>query len=152
MGNGITHDNTSPRGGLCTGYDSAWGVSRRDFLGRVGMGFGGIALANLMQPEASRAAPGLLTELHFPPRAKRVIFLFQSGAPSQIDLFDHKPLLNEKHGTQLPAEVRGGQRLTGMSANQSSLPLAGSPFAFSQHGESGAWMSEILPHTADLAD
>jgi hypothetical protein len=81
-----------------------------------------------------------------------VIFLFQAGAPSQMDLFDHKPVLNEKHGQQLPDEVRQGQRLTGMSGNQSSLPMVGSPFKFAQHGESGAWISELLPHTAKIAD
>jgi hypothetical protein len=86
------------------------------------------------------------------PKAKRVIYLFQSGGPSQMDLLDYKPLLNEKHGEQLPAEVRGEQRLTGMSGNQSSLPLAGSPFKFSQHGQSGHWMSDLLPHTAKIAD
>jgi hypothetical protein len=137
---------------VCTGYDAPSGVSRRQFLNRFGMGLGGIALADMLRPEMARATPGVLSELHHPPRAKRVIFLFQSGAPSQIDLFDHKPLLNEKHGTQLPDEIRGSQRLTGMSANQSSLPLAGSPFSFAQHGESGTWMSEILPHTATIAD
>jgi hypothetical protein len=89
---------------------------------------------------------------HFAARAKRVIFLFQSGAPSQMDLFDYKPLLNEMHGQELPAEVRGEQRLTGMSGNQSSLPLVGSPFEFSQHGASGAWFSELLPKTAGIAD
>jgi hypothetical protein len=136
----------------CMGCDSPLGVSRRQFLDRFGLGLGGIALAGMLQPEWAHATPGVLTELHHTPRAKRVIFLFQSGAPSQIELFDHKPLLNEKHGTQLPDEIRGGQRLTGMSANQSSLPLAGSPFSFAQHGESGTWMSEILPHTAKIAD
>lgn len=90
--------------------------------------------------------------LHFPAKAKRVIWLFQSGAPSQMDLYDYKPLLNEKHGEELPDEVRGNQRLTGMSGNQSSLPLAGSPFKFSQHGDSGQWLSDQLPHTAEIAD
>ncbi|MEM1062209.1 MAG: DUF1501 domain-containing protein, partial [Planctomycetota bacterium] len=84
--------------------------------------------------------------------AKRVIFLFQSGAPSQMDLFDHKPLLNKLHGEELPASVRMGQRLTGMSANQSSLPMVGSPFKFERRGDSGTWVSELLPHTAAVAD
>ncbi len=106
-----------------------------------------------MLRNCSRAAmTGVLSALHHAPKAKRVIFLFQSGAPSQLDLFDHKPLLNEKHGTELPDEVRQGQRLTSMSGNQSSLPLVGSPFKFSQHGESGTWLSELLPHTASIAD
>lgn len=90
--------------------------------------------------------------LHHPAKAKRVIFLFQSGGPSQIDLWDHKPHLNKVQGEQLPESIRKGQRLTGMSGNQSSFPLAGSPFKFEQHGESGQWMSELLPHTAGIAD
>jgi len=100
----------------------------------------------------SSAAEGMLTDLHHTPKAKRVIFLFQAGGPSQLDLFDYKPLLNEKHGEQLPASVRGEQRLTGMSGNQSSIPLVGSPFKFGQHGQSGTWMSELLPHTAKVVD
>jgi hypothetical protein len=138
--------------------------SRRSFLNRFGLGFGTLALADLMVDRgaisggdahaATAGAPtsGVLAGPHFAPKAKRVIYLFQSGAPSQMDLFDHKPLLNEKHGTELPESVRGGQRLTAMSGNQSSLPLAGSPFKFSQHGESGAWLSELLPHTAKVVD
>ena len=117
------------------------------------MGLGGVALADMMTPAASAAAGGTLGgKPHFAPKAKRVIYLFQSGGPAQHDLFDYKPLLNEKHGQQLPEEVRRGQRLTGMSGNQSSLPLAGSPFKFAQHGESGQWMSDLLPHTAKIAD
>jgi hypothetical protein len=115
------------------------------------MGLGSLALADLLTPERAMAA-GTLSAHHHAPKAKRVIYLFQSGAPSQVDMLDYKPLLNKLHGTQLPEEVRGGQRLTGMSGNQSSLPLVGSPYKFSQHGESGAWMSELLPHTAKIAD
>ena len=81
-----------------------------------------------------------------------MIYLFQSGGPAQQDLFDYKPLLNKLHGQSLPESVRGGQRLTGMSANQSQLPLAGSLFKFQQHGRSGAWVSELLPHTAKIVD
>jgi hypothetical protein len=88
----------------------------------------------------------------FPARAKRIIYLFQSGAPSQLDLFDYKPLLNEKHGTELPQSVRMMQRLTAMSGNQASLPLVGSPFKFRQYGEHGAWLSDLLPQTAAIAD
>jgi uncharacterized protein (DUF1501 family) len=135
----------------CTGFESPLGMGRRGFLNSFGAGLGGVALAKLMASEQSRAS-GVLGGAHAAPKAKRVIYLFQSGGPSQMDLFDYKPLLNEKHGEQLPAEVRGGQRLTGMSGNQSSLPLAGSPFQFSQHGESGHWMSDLLPHTAKIAD
>lgn len=85
-------------------------------------------------------------------KAKRIIYLFQAGGPAQQDLFDYKPMLNEKHGQPLPDSVRRGQRLTAMSVNQSVIPLAGSPFKFAQHGESGAWMSEILPNLAGVAD
>ncbi len=133
-------------------------LSRRELLTQSGLGFGALALGQILARETNaaelnRAAmTGTLSALHHAPKAKRVIFLFQSGAPSQLDLFDHKPLLNEKHGTELPEEVRQGQRLTSMSGNQSSLPLVGSPFKFGQHGESGTWLSELLPHTASIAD
>jgi hypothetical protein len=93
--------------------------------------------------------PSRLT--HFAPKAKRVIYLFMSGGPSQLDLFDHKPELSKRHGEQLPDSVRGGQRLTGMSGNQSSIPMVGSPFKFSQHGPAGTWISELLPNTAEVA-
>jgi len=127
------------------------GHNRRQFLNCFGMGLGSLALSELMTPEQARAG-GALAAPHIAPKAKRVIYLFQSGAPSQIDLLDHKPLLNKLHGTQLPDEVRDGQRLTGMSGNQSSFPLVGSPYKFQQHGQSGAWFSELLPHTAKIAD
>ncbi len=131
--------------------------SRRRFLGQFGMGLGGVALAELLAPMAAAqtagpSVPGALGRLHFAPKAKRVIYLFMSGGPSQLDLFDYKPLLNQRHGEQLPDSVRGAQRLTGMSGNQSSIPLVGSPFKFAQHGRSGAWISELLPHTARVAD
>src|SRR5690606_8767291 len=121
----------------CNSHDQLLGLSRRGFLERFGMGFGGLALAALAGRRELRGA-GALEGVHHPARAKRVIWLFQSGGPSQLDLFDHKPLLNRLHGTELPAEVRMGQRLTGMTGNQSSLPLVGSPFVFRRHGESGA--------------
>lgn len=127
-------------------------LPRRQFFQQFGMGFGGLALADLTLRDSASAAVQPFGGLHFPAKAKRVIYLFQSGAPSQIDLFDRKPLLNEQHGRELPEEVRRGQRLTAMSGNQSSLPLAGSPFAFAQHGESGSWLSELLPHTAGVVD
>ncbi|MFM7208039.1 MAG: DUF1501 domain-containing protein [Planctomycetaceae bacterium] len=137
--------------------------TRRDWLRAFGLGCGGLALTDLLAREsaagpAAAATPpagsrgGVLDGFHVPPRVKRVIYLFQSGGPSQLDLFDHKPLLAERDGEQLPDDVRGGQRLTGMSGNQSSIPLAASPFAFARHGESGAWVSELLPHTAAIAD
>ncbi|MEM6469060.1 MAG: DUF1501 domain-containing protein [Planctomycetota bacterium] len=135
-------------------------MSRRQILSRFGQGLGTIALASLLNRESANAAeasrfqrqPHLPAGTHFAPKAKRVIFLFQSGAPSQIESFDYKPTLNEMHGRELPDSVRRGQRLTGMSGNQSSLPLVGSPFKFDQHGDSGAWISDRLPHTASVAD
>ena len=127
------------------GHQPTLGMDRRNFLQRFGGGLGGLALANLLHAEA-----GL--PLHHPAKAKRVIYLFQSGGPSQIDLFDHKPRLKEETGKELPDSVRKGQRLTGMSGNQASLPLVGSPFQFSQHGQSGQWISELLPNTAKVAD
>src|SRR5882757_9867198 len=132
-----------------------WFLPRREWLNRMGMGLGGIALADLLNTSVQAApAPdlGVLGRPHFAPKAKRVIYLFMSGGPSQLDLYDYKPLLNQRNGEQLPDSVRGSQRLTGMSGNQSSIPLVGSPFKFTQHGNSGAWFSELLPHTATIAD
>ncbi len=149
----MTPNETAGTNERCTGFDPVVGMSRRRFLNRFGISLGGMALADLLNPAITRAGTGgVLENLHHPPRAKRVIFLFQAGAPSQMDLFDYKPLLNEKHGTELPDSVRRGQRLTGMSGSQSSLPLVGSPFPFRQHGQSGAWLSDLLPHTAQVAD
>ena len=128
-------------------------MTRRDLLTRVGMGFGGIALSELLRSTGTaRAAGGALSATHHPPTAKRVIYLFQSGGPSQLETFDYKPILNERQGEPLPDSVRQGQRLTGMSGNQSSLPLAGSIFKFAQYGQSGTWLSELLPHTAKVVD
>lgn len=129
----------------CTGFDSSVGLTRRNFLHRFGGGLGGLALANMLHAET-----GL--KFHHPAKAKRVIYLFQSGGPSQIDLFDHKPRLIKETGKELPDSIRKGQRLTGMSGNQASLPLVGSPFQFAQHGKSGQWISELLPNTAKIAD
>ena len=141
-------------------------IDRRQWLGQFGLGFGSVALAHMLARQASAEAAasghdlalpagssgGTLDGFHIAPKAKRVIYLFQSGGPSQLDLFDHKPLLKQRDGEQLPESVRGGQRLTGMSGNQSSIPLAASPFAFARHGQSGAWVSSLLPHTAKIAD
>jgi hypothetical protein len=135
----------------CTGHEPTLGMNRRQLLARFACGLGGIALADLLNPAAARAG-GVLGAPHFPAKAKRVIYLFQSGGPSQMDLYDYKPLLNEKHGTELPASIRKGQRLTTMTGSQSSLPLAGSPFKFQQYGGSGAWLSDLLPQTAKVAD
>jgi hypothetical protein len=119
-------------------------LNRRTFLSHTGLGLGGAALASLMN-ETSVAS-------HFAPRAKRIIYLFMHGGPSQLDLFDYKPNLKQSHGEELPASVRGDQRLTGMTSGQKSLPVASSLFQFAQHGQSGAWVSELLPHTAQIAD
>ncbi len=128
-------------------------ITRRHFFSKTARGLGAIALGSMLPRFAAAKGPGGLPSFpNFAPKAKRVIYLFQSGAPSQIDLFDHKPLLRKLNGEQLPESVRGTQRLTGMSAQQSSIPLAGSIFSFKQYGQSGAWLSELLPHTAKIAD
>ena len=140
---------------LCTGPEPWLRLSRRECLNRLGLGLGGLALAQLLARPAGAAPAANVPAgggLHFAPKAKRIIYLFQSGGPSQLDLFDAKPLLNQRHGEQLPDSVRGGQRLTGMSGNQSSIPIAGSPFAFQRHGRSGNAFSELLPYTAKVAD
>lgn len=125
-------------------------ITRRHFLSRAGTGLGLAAVAHLLGRDTLGAGePG---PLHHPARARRVIWLFMSGGPSQLDLFDHKPILDARHGEQLPESVRRGQRLTGMSANQASQPLARSIFRFGRHGECGATVSELLPHTARIVD
>ncbi len=133
-------------------------LTRRHFFGRASLGIGMAALASLLHgesavatedPERAGGIPGLP---HFAPKAKRVIYLFQSGAPSQMDLFDFKPKLHDLRGTELPASIRMGQRLTGMTATQASFPVAPSCFPFAQHGRCGAWISELLPHTARVVD
>jgi hypothetical protein len=113
-----------------------------------------MALADLINPGRSLSATdhGVLGAPHRKGRAKRIIYLFMSGGPSQLETWDYKPLLNERHGQELPDSVRMGQRLTGMSGNQSSLPLAGSAFRFERRGQSGTWVSELLPHTGRLVD
>src|SRR4051794_14835368 len=129
-------------------------LTRRGFLGRSGASLGLAALATLLdrgQAAASSGTTGGLPGLpHFPARAKRVISLFQSGAPSQIDLFDFKPGLDRLRGEELPPSIRQGQRLTGMTATQASFPVAPSRFQFARHGQSGTWVSELLPHTARI--
>ena len=131
------------------------GLTRREFFGRAAQGFGAVALASLLPQlaaaqQGSKSAGRIGTD--HPAKAKRIIYLFQAGGPAQQDLFDYKPLLNQKHGEQLPDSVRKTQRLTAMTGNQNVIPLAGSPFKFAQHGQSGAWVSEILPNIAGVAD
>jgi hypothetical protein len=132
--------------------------TRRHFLEKAGLGLGGLALGSLMVPGLFRGrAEETMASLplglpHFAPRAKRVIYLFQNGAPSQLESFDYKPLLSKMQGQDLPASVRMGQRLTGMTSNQEKFPLVGSAFGFSQHGQSGTWVSELFPHIASITD
>ncbi|MFU8892430.1 MAG: DUF1501 domain-containing protein [Luteolibacter sp.] len=124
-------------------------ISRRSFLGLTGLGIGAIAARSLYAADASIAAA---SSPHFAPKAKRVIYLFQSGGPSHIDLFDHKPHLEKVHGKELPDSVRQGQRLTGMTSGQSEFPLCKSLAEFRQRGQSGQWISDLLPYTARIAD
>ena len=137
-------------------------LTRRHFFGKTATGIGGAALGSLLkndlqastmeQKSSDRPYPGLSSLPHFAPKAKRVIWLFQSGGPSQMDLFDYKPGLADLRGQDLPNSVRKGQRLTAMSSTQESFPMVESIFKFKQHGQSGAWLSEVLPETAKVVD
>lgn len=134
-------------------------LTRRAFFGRGATALGTAALASLMGPSgilaggsAPAAEEGPLPGLHFAPKAKRVIYLFQSGGPSHIDLFDHKPALQKHHGEELPASIRMGQRVTGMTSGQKSFPCVAPMFSWKQHGRSGTWLSELLPHLGGVAD
>ncbi len=132
-------------------------LTRRHFFGRSALGIGTAALAGLLNrdlaaSEAPSARPGILRATHFVPKAKRVIYLFMSGGPSHIDLLDYKPALRRHHGQELPASVRMGQRITGMTAGQSTFPCVAPMFNFRRHGNCGLWLSELLPHTGTIAD
>lgn len=143
-------------------------ITRRQLFGRAATGIGVTALASLLKPDifaqglghptsttARQTAPSRTPAVklpHFAAKAKRIIYLHQSGAPSQIDLFDYKPALAKHHGSELPETIRMGQRITGMTSGQSSFPVVNSLFKFAQHGQSGAWISELLPHTAKIVD
>ena len=132
-------------------------LNRRTFLHRAAVGIGGLALGSLLGCDRNKKVTdfenlALLGLPHFAPKAKRVIYLFQSGAPSQLELFDWKPLLRQMNGQELPESVRKGQRLTGMTSGQKRFPLAGAQVDFKQHGQSGAWLSDLLPHTAKVVD
>ncbi len=142
-------------------------INRRLFLGRSGLGLGTMALGSLLDrdrvsaradtggarpPQPGGATGGLAGLPHFPPKVSRIIYLFQSGAPSQIDLFDYKPALVARRGIELPDSIRMGQRITTMTSGQKSLPVAPSLFRFTQHGQCGAFLSELLPHTAEIVD
>jgi hypothetical protein len=137
-------------------------LTRRHFFGRTATGIGTAALASLLDPlllageinavPRGSARRGALAALHSPPKAKRIIYLVMSGGPSHIDLFDYKPKIKELNGTELPASIRMGQRITGMTAGQKSFPCAAPQFKFEQHGQSGTWISELLPHIGSIAD
>lgn len=131
--------------------------ARRHFLGRSATGIGAAALASLLGSDSSAASTstedvGVLGQPHFAPKAKRIIYLFMSGAPSQLDMYDYKPKMDELFDTELPDSIRMGQRLTTMTSGQTRFPIAPSLFKFAQHGNCGRWMSELLPHTATIAD
>ena len=132
--------------------------TRRQFFGDIGLRFGGLALASLLGESTARASvggrvhsplPGLP---HFAPKAKSIIYLHMNGGPSQLDLLDYKPGLQKLFDKDLPATIRGDQRITGMTSGQTRLPVAPSMFKFSQHGNCGTWVSELLPHTARFVD
>jgi len=134
-------------------------INRRHFFGRTAAGIGAAALGSLLNPNMFSAfgaqpdaAQSILGNPHFAPKAKRVIYLFMAGGPAQMDLLDYKPSLEKLHQTELPASVRNGQRITGMTSGQSAFPVVKSMFKFAQHGKSGAWVSELLPHIAGIAD
>nr|WP_298929958.1 DUF1501 domain-containing protein [uncultured Allomuricauda sp.] len=145
--------------------DNAINMNRRSFLGKSALGVGGMALGSLLgcnfyQKEGSlitktdnpMGIKGILNSPHHPAKIKRVIYLFQSGGPSQLELFDYKPLLNQRRGEDLPESIRNGQRLTGMTSGQDKFPLVGSNFGFQQHGKNGTWISDLLPYTAKMVD
>jgi hypothetical protein len=130
-------------------------LTRRHFFGRAAAGIGGAALASILNPRLFAELPGGPARdglPHFTPRVKRVIYLFMSGGPSHIDLFDYKPALRSYHGQELPGSVRMGQRITGMTSGQKSFPCVAPMFEFRRHGQCGAWVSELLPHIAGIAD
>ncbi len=132
-------------------------MNRRHFLERSRLALGSLALGSLLGPSVSTASGAasqqpLVQQPHFAPKTKRIIYLFQSGAPSQFETFDYKPSLHEQRGKELPASVRMGQRLTTMSSEQPSFPMAPSIFPFQQHGQCGAWVSDLLPHTGKIVD
>lgn len=137
--------------------EHGFNMNRRRFLSTMSLGVGSVALGSLLMPDLfSRLGSnedGLPEGIaHFAPKAKRVIYLFQNGAPAQQELFDFKPKLREMQGQEMPSSVRGTQRLTGMTAYQASFPLVGSFIDFKQYGQSQAWISDLLPYTARIAD
>jgi hypothetical protein len=135
--------------------ENRFNITRRHFFGKLSAGLGSVALGSLLIPDlfkSSNEESPLLGIPHFAPKAKRIIYLFQNGAPSQLESFDYKPNLIKRAGEDLPASVRMGQRLTGMTSGQSKFPMVGSYFKFNQYGQSGAWISELFPNIAKIAD
>jgi hypothetical protein len=130
----------------------AWTINRRLFLQHAGFGLGAAAFHTLASHDTLAIESSKRTLPHHAPKAKRVIYLCQSGAPSQLDLFDYKPELTKQQGQQLPESIRKGQRLTSMTSEQSKWLLTPSKFAFKQHGESRQWFSELVPHMSSVAD
>ncbi len=134
-------------------YDELMRLSRRHFLGASALGIGALAFGEITaSAKPAQSSSPLLAAPHFPAKAKRVIYLFQSGGPSHFETLDPKPKLRELHGQPLPESVRAGQRLTGMSGYQAVLPIAGSFTGFKKHGRAGIELSDILPHTAKIVD
>lgn len=130
-------------------------ITRRHFLGKAALGIGSAALGSLLIPDLFKSKEEEISGLgfpHFAPKAKRIIYLFQNGAPSQLESFDYKPLLVKMTGKELPASIRMGQRLTGMTSGQAKFPLVGSKFSFKQYGENGVWISELFPNIARVVD
>ena len=130
-------------------------TTRRNLLGRSTTGLGALAVSSLLGREAMGAnllQGGDSSVPHFAPRAKRVIYMFMSGGPSHIDLFDYKPAMRELHGQELPESIRRGQRLTTMTSGQTSFPCVAPMFDFKRHGQHQTWVSELLPHTAKIVD
>ncbi len=144
-----THSAASPCHDRCSGTGPPFNhlaIPRREFLGAAATGVGTAALMSLLNPQLCDGASRV------PPRAKRIVYLFMHGGPSQMDLFDDKPTLGALRGTELPASVRGNQRLTGMTSKQTTFPVTPSAFRFARHGESGASVSELLPKLAKMVD
>ena len=132
-------------------------ANRRKFISRMSLGLGSAALGSLLIPDLFGGSDSTEDAImkavpHIAPKAKRVIYLFQNGAPSQLETFDYKPMLRERMGEDLPESIRNGQRLTGMTANQTKFPLIGSYYDFKQYGKSGTYVSDLFPHMASVVD
>ena len=147
----MNKENTPP--------DNLLNINRRHFFSKLSVGIGSLALGSLLIPDlfkrmgnAGTSEAGIPGYPHFAPKAKRIIYLFQAGAPSQLESYDYKPLLWKRMGEDLPASIRMGQRLTGMTSNQESFPLVPSIAKFKQYGQSGAWISDFFPNIGKIVD